>query len=159
MAGNPFTVIRATADHAAGLAGRLRASDAAEIAAASGLSQLDALTFSVSRSAHAFTAMVDGRPEIMFGVSDLNVLLGWGSPWLLGSDAVALHYRAFARESRAWHAAFVSRYRRLFNAVHAENRLSIAWLRYLGFTIHPALPLGRSGALFHPFELEASCAM
>jgi len=47
-----------------------------------------------------------------------------------------------------------TRWAHLINFVHAENEVSIQWLRALGFTIHKAVPHGPHGSLFHPFTME-----
>jgi hypothetical protein len=37
------------------------------------------------------------------------------------------------------------------NHVYAKNRMSIRWLKWLGFELGVAEPFGPSAALFHPF--------
>lgn len=86
-------------------------------------------------SSKAWTALVDGLPEAMFGVVVDSVLDGHGTPWFLGSDEVYRH----ARELLLWGPGLVARMHdsspRLSNIVSAENGAAIRLLRRWGFTI------------------------
>lgn len=89
----------------------------------------------------------------MWGVGDLNVLAGIGAPWLLGTDAVEKHQRQFLRRSLEWRSELLKRYLILRNFVHAENKVSIRWLKWLGFELSD--PVEMNGHTFHLFELRA----
>lgn len=146
--------VRATAEHVDPIAARMRDADVAEVKAAAGLVSREALLSSLDKSDRAFTVMINGVPEIMFGVASLNVLTGLGVPWMLGTDVVTANYRAVLRLSRMMLPGLARGYSVLRNIVHADNRVSVAWLRWLGFRLSEPLPLGRNGALFHVFEKE-----
>lgn len=132
----------------------MRQADRDEVFAASGRSPADALIFSLRKSSHAWTAMIDGVPEVMFGVGDLNVLAGVGAPWLLGTDAVERHYVAFLRCSVGFRDQLLQRYSTLRNFVDVRNRASIRWLRWLGFTLSD--PVALRGHEFRLFELRSA---
>lgn len=131
----------------------MRQADRDEIAAASGKTPAQALAFSLRKSSIARTALVDGVPEVMFGVGDINILAGVGAPWLLGTDAVERHYVAFLRGSVDWRDQLLARYPTLKNFVDARNRASVRWLRWLGFTLSE--PISVRGHEFHLFELRS----
>ncbi len=97
---------------------------------------------------------MNGVPEIMFGVGDLNILAGVGAPWLLGTDAVEKHGPAFLRRSRNFRDQLLTRYSVLRNFVDDRNTVSIRWLRWLGFTLLD--PVEIRGYQFRLFELRAS---
>lgn len=97
--------------------------------------------------------MIDGVPEVMFGVGDLNILAGVAAPWLLGTDAVETHYVAFLRRSVGFRDQLLQRYSVLTNFVDARNRASIRWLRWLGFTFSD--PVEFRGQEFRQFELRS----
>jgi hypothetical protein len=132
----------------------MRQADRDEIAAASGRSPGAALAFSLRKSSLAYTAMIDGVPEVMFGVGDINVLTRVGAPWLLGTDAVTTHYVAFLRLSKGWAQQLLARYRVLMNAVDDRNVVSKRWLQWLGFTLGEPAPLGEQRLPFRVFELR-----
>lgn len=148
-------IIPARAAHIRSIARRMRQADRDEIAAASGRSPGKALAFSLRKSSLAYTAMVDGVPEVMFGVGDINVLTRTGAPWLLGTDAVTTHYVAFLRGSVNWREQLLRRYRVLMNAVDDRNTASKRWLRWLGFTLGEPRPLGVERKPFRVFRMEA----
>lgn len=140
--------------HVAPIAARMRAADVAEVRAISGRSPHDALMFSLRRSAVAWTALFDGRPEVMFGIGDLNILARVGSPWLLGTDVVETEYRQFLRASRNWSEQLFADYDLLRNFVDDRNEVSKRWLKWLGFTLMEPMPIGRDGEMFRLFELR-----
>lgn len=138
------------------LAGRLRRADLDEIAAMSALSPVDALAMSVDKAGVAMVGVMDGVPELIFGAGDASILTGVGAPWLVSSDKLLSRPMWALRESVRWRDKLLSRYAVLRNAVHADNLVSVRWLKWLGFTIHPARPIGRNGELFHVFDMRRS---
>lgn len=99
-----------------------------------------------------YTILVDGRPEAMFGTSDINVLAGIGSIWMLGTDVVDQHPRELLRLSPEWVAKLFARYEVLRNVVSRDNRASIRWLKWLGAEFSAPLEVG--GQAFVLFELR-----
>jgi hypothetical protein len=48
------------------------------------------------------------------------------------------------------------RYGRMTNYVDARHTKAVRWIKWMGFEVLPAIPLGPQQALFHPFRLEAA---
>lgn len=147
-------IIPAAMDHVSPIAERMRPADVAEVLASSGKSPHEALMFSLTGSAQAWTAALDGQPEVMFGVADLNILTGLGAPWLLGTDAVERNYRQFLRRSLSWREQLSERYSVLRNFVDDRNEVSKRWLSWMGFTLFDPIPVGVNGEMFRMFELR-----
>jgi hypothetical protein len=147
-------IVPAAMDHVAPIAARMRPADVAEVLASSNRLPHEALMFSLSRSSICWTALVDHRPEVMFGVADLNVLTGLGAPWLLGTDAVERNYRLFLRQSLSWREQLSQRYAVLRNFVDDRNEVSKRWLAWMGFTLFDPIPVGVNGEMFRMFELR-----
>lgn len=147
-------VVPAEAAHIRTIARRMRKADREEIRASSGRSPRAALKFSLEKSTEAWTIIMDGRAEVMFGVGDINVLAGIGAPWLLGTDEFERHYIAILRGSMKWTRQLFSRYSTLRNFVDARNTASLRYLRWLGFTIFDPVFVG--GYDFYPFELRSA---
>jgi hypothetical protein len=142
--GVDIRVVPAEPRHIRTIAKRMRRADVEEILAASGKTPVQAL---------AHTALINGRPEMMFGVGDLNILAGVGAPWLLGTDEVVRHQTAFLRGSRDWLDQLLQRYSVLRNFVDDRNKVSIRWLKWLGFSLLDPVDMG--GHAFRLFELRS----
>lgn len=149
-------VIRpASPDDVADLAPRLRAADRAEVWASHRATPFEALDCSVRWSDDARAGLVDGVVMCLWGVVPLSLIGRVGSPWMLASDDLERHPRLFLRRCRDVVAEMQAPYRLLTNHVDARNRLSIRWLRWLGFEIGPAEPWGFDRLPFHRFERRA----
>ncbi|MDB5702889.1 MAG: hypothetical protein JWN66_5 [Sphingomonas bacterium] len=120
--------------HVGPIAARMRAADVMECAAM-GHSPRLALRTGLLSSSLCLTAIVDGRPEAMFGLVVTNALCGEGSPWMLGTDAIYRHPRAMLRWAPGILAAMFDSTPTLDNLVAAGNHRAIRYLGRIGFTI------------------------
>lgn len=135
------------------LAGRLRLQDQAELTASGHTDFVRVLRYSVSSSSLCAAAEVDGRVHALFGASPLSLIGGIGAPWFLGSDAVLTHRRVLQRLAPGYISEMLQAFPHLINRVHADNTVSVRWLRRLGFTVHPPR-VNAYGYLFHDFEMK-----
>ncbi len=149
-----YTVAPATMAHVEQIAPRMREADKAEIWAASHAEPYHALKTGLEQSPLCWSGLVDGAPVCMFGVAPLTLLGGTGIVWMLGTDDVQEHARAFLRRNKSFIAQMMGRFYRLENWVDARNTLSIRWLRWLGFVIEEAKPYGLERWPFHHFFME-----
>jgi hypothetical protein len=149
-----IAVVAALPEHTAPVAAALRAADVAEVWATARLSPEDAVRRSLAASPLAWAGLVDERPVCLFGAGCWSLLGEVGVPWLLGTAEIERHAAAFLRRNRAYVARMRQTFPVLRNHVDARNRVSIRWLRWLGFTIAPAQPYGPFGLPFHPFEMR-----
>lgn len=134
---------------------RLRAVDVAEVEA-TGSTPLAGLRASVQAARFARVALIDGERVAIGGCNHAGTaLVPIGVPWLVGTPALTRHGRVLQREARRYIGAMLEHYDRLANYVHADNLVAVRWLRRLGFTVHPPVPLGPHGQLFHLFDLRA----
>jgi hypothetical protein len=143
-------IVTAFGDDVAFIAERMRPSDVAELAASSGRTPLEALTRAHRVSDRAWTVLVDGVPEAMFGVSTSGED---GCAWLLGTDWLdsKAALRPFAEHSYRYVAQMHKHALRLYNYVDARNVRSINWLLHLGFGAADVVPEYGKGKL--PFVL------
>lgn len=142
-------IVRSQPEHLQAM--EIRPEDKAEFWAAAKVDPKDALRASLG---DAWACLVDGEPVAVFGVTPPALLGGAAMPWLVGS--VNLNPRLLVKPARAILAGWD--YERLENWVDARNTKAIRWLRWLGFTIHPAEPYGVMGLPFHRFERRMPCA-
>jgi hypothetical protein len=148
-------IVRASLDHVPTIAARMRQADRDEVWAASRFLPADALIFSITNSTHAFTVLIDGRPEAAFGVGILSAVTGLGAPWLLATDEILTIRRDFLRRSVVWRDAFLTICPTLRAVIDDRNAVSKRWLRWLGATFSDPFPVGREQIPFRAFELRA----
>jgi len=92
------------------IARRMRRADRDEVWKASGMTPVEAITYSLRKSSAAWTVSIDGRAEAIFGVGAINILAGVGAPWLLGTDAIERHSAGFLRGSVEWRDQLLRHY-------------------------------------------------
>lgn len=153
-------IVQATEDHAISLAPRLREADLDEVWASGRHTGLEALAKSVKLSTLAWTALLDGEPEIMWGVAEYPVRDGsFGIVWLLSSDRMYEVKGRFLEESKNYVSVMNEVFDTIFNYVHAANVKSQKWLLGLGFhkvSVHDNF--NENGETFILFAKERSCA-
>lgn len=144
-------IVPASPAHIRRVANRMRAIDVVECRA-HGRGPVDALRYSLRSSSEAWTAMVDGTPEAMFGVAPTSLLGRAGSPWFLGTDAVRSQARAMLVIGRRVLDHWRSDFSALENEVAASNDLAIRLLERWGAEFGEEVV--RSGAPFRRFKLN-----
>ena len=120
----------------------------------------EGLVMSFQASTRCWIAFWDGRPTVAFGVAPEALLSDVAAPWMLATEDIREMRTTFLRGSRDYIKRMMRGYEILRNWVDTRNLLSIKWLRWLGFDIHPAKPFGPDQHLFHYFEMrkEKLCA-
>jgi len=116
------------------VAHNLRLADKEELRAGGTDDYIACLSESFASSSVCRVALVDGVPVAVLGVCD-SKLDGVGIIWMLGTDGIYKISRQFLKGSARELSLLSAGYKTLFNYVYSENRLSIKWLEWLGFTI------------------------
>lgn len=117
------------------LAPNIREHDRHEIYCSHGVTPLEALTISFSNSAECYSIEDHNKKVVgMFGVTKHTGTEA--VPWLLATESLQKkeNHRSFIAQAKDWITGIKSRYEHLSNRVHAENKVSIRWLRSLGFS-------------------------
>lgn len=135
-----ITMLPATEADARELAPLLRVEDRAEVLAL-GCDPVDGLLQSLTASREAWTWRDEGRIICIGGVAPLSLIGQTGVPWLLGSDLVRVHRRAFMIETRRMVARWLGMFAVLRNSVDCRYQAAIHWLRWLGFSLSEPFPL------------------
>lgn len=129
-------VVPARVTHVGPIASRMRAIDRLECAAA-GHAPKQALRQGFMLSDRCWTALVDGRPEAMFGSVTVSAIDRRCTVWLLGTDEVYRHGRVL----RSWGPALLRRAVDsswlASNLVSSANGKAIRLLEAWGFTVEP----------------------
>lgn len=97
---------------------------------------------------------IDGVPICLFGIGLPSIIGSLARPWMLGTEAVVDNPIVFLKHSKRVVAGWIAEYPILENWVDERNHVSIAWLRWLGFTIDDAAPYGLRGEPFHRFSMR-----
>lgn len=140
------------------LAPLLREADEKEARAAGYASGLHALQAGHRLSKLCLTVEEeDGTPCMMMGVVKTRDPLH-GLIWLMGSDFIARKPTIFLRQSKPILELLHRVAPVLGNHVHAENKVHIRWLKWLGFTFLNTTK-GASGADFHEFVRVQPCVL
>lgn len=149
-------LVPALPEHVAAIAADPRPADAAEVRKLTGKDVGWELGEGLRLSSRAYTALQDGVPVAMMGVVPWSALSGIGAVWMLGS--ARMDNREARRALLALAPGVLGLFRQLypgmlFNIVDARNGAAVRFLRWAGFTVKPAIPIGAAGELFHPFYL------
>lgn len=135
------------------LASALRPADKAECEAL-GHTVGEVLADSLAISVEAWTALEDGAPIAMWGLTAPSFLGRVATPWLLTGEGVERHKKVFLRETRWWvHERALLMFPHLLNVVDARYTRALRWLKWLGFTVHEPAPFGVLGRPFCIVEL------
>jgi hypothetical protein len=136
------------------IASDMRQADVDEVWASNQYTPLEALHEGFKRSELSVVVTVNDEPCVMLGLVVHSALTGSGIPWLLGTNNALNYKRNFFTQVPDVIDAMLDVCPRLFNYVHVENKVSIRWLKRIGFTFDDPIPYGHSGELFHKFYLE-----
>lgn len=119
----------------------MRPGDVAEIHA-QGRTPMEALTESLDRSTHAWTALDGDRPIVMWGVTVEDILAPSAVVWCLTGTGVDSHKRAFLRGSRAFVEYLRANYYYAWNIVDSRYEGAIRWVKWLGFSVCGEVMIG-----------------
>lgn len=93
--------------------------------------------------------LLDGKVVCIFGVGGTKG--GVGIPWMLASELLSDISKTFLRECKEYVEEMSKGYTSLYNIAWSKNVVHIKWLKWLGFEIRPAIPMGPDGELYHEF--------
>lgn len=127
-------LVPASPAHVGRIANRIRQVDLLECAAF-GRSPKESLRLGLRASVLAGTALLDGEPIAMFGLTPVSVIEDTGRPWMLGTDAVPYCARALLTGAASLIDQMHARFSRLENVVAVENVAAVRMLQRWGFTV------------------------
>lgn len=120
-----------TADDIVDVAARMRTDDVLEVAASGGYTPVAALIESVRNSSVSFVAVLNGRPEAIFGfIYDGGEA---AAVWFLATDEATKDVRLFYRESKRIANEWAKHFPKMHNKVSADATATRRWLKRIGF--------------------------
>jgi hypothetical protein len=105
-------------------------------------------------SDYSVIVTVNNEPCVMIGLAIHDILSGSGIPWLLGTESSLKYKRHFIKQVPAVIDEMLTVCPNLFNYVHAKNKISIKWLKKIGFIFDEPLAQGFDNELFYKFHLQ-----
>lgn len=150
-----YTIRPIQAGDIANLVADIRPDDRAEILASTGFDDpLGAVSMAVLASAETWVAEDRSGLVCMFGIVPGTLLTGTGRPWMMATHRLDRWPVALNKLVKGYLGRMLKEFPHLENWVDGRNVRHVAWLKRLGFTIHPAQPAGPFGVPFHRFEME-----
>jgi len=134
------------------IADNMRDADIVEVWAAGHHTPIDSLTKSIDISEFNTLVTIDDIPCVLFGLVRTDILSGSGVPWMLGATSIMKHKREILKHSPVVIEQMLTICPNLVNYVHGKNKMSIRWLKWLGFIIEEPVPRGPDNELFHRFH-------
>lgn len=134
------------------IAANIRQADKDELWASHHFTPEQGILVARGMSLVSYAVSIDGCMFMAFGVAPLGYRRGV-SPWMLATDDIHRFPITFYRHTRNEVARMFEAYQYLENHVDSRNVLSIRWLKWCGFKMHPAEPFGVEQLPFHRFSL------
>ena len=132
----------------------MREADRVEIAAMSGHTPYKALLESFKMSDHVVTMdSPTGAPVLVFGVGQRDLLSDIGTIWMLGTNEVVNNAKVVMTYTPKVLEIMLEQYRLLENYVHVKNKVSVRWLKRLGFEMDTPFEHPVSGEKFMHFQM------
>lgn len=142
-----ISIERAEPFHAALIVNNMRQVSLDEVEAA-GVDAKKTIEQAIMRSDYCWIGAVDGEVVCLWGIETQSIASGSAYLWLLTTPKVEDHTFLFVRRSQQFIKATRTRYKRIHGFVDVDFARSIAWLRWLGFTV------GKPDGRLRPFWME-----
>ena len=142
--------IELTQEHIDYLKTRLRPSDIVEIRGL-GVEPNEALQVSFDHSVLKWCSTYKGRPMAAYGCVPIGSLLSnAGAVWMLGTTDLEKKTAqiATAKKGINYINIMLDGFDVITNYVHAENTLSLKWLKWMGFRIDKPRKIGINGEFY-----------
>lgn len=146
--------VRPTVELIEYIADNMRQEDIDEVWASDHYTPLEALMAGWKQSDYSVIITINDEPCVMIGLVSRGLLSDKGIPWMLGTEGALKYKKKFFTLVPPIIKDMLILCKYLYNYVHTENKVSIKWLKWIGFTLCDPEPYGREKALFHKFYLE-----
>ena len=129
--------------------GKIRASDREEIWSAYHAGAYEELITSCVRARYKWGIRSDKGMVAIFGVTRIPGEKKIAVPWFIGTNLINKHKKFVAKTLRETLGFLMESFVFLFNYVSEKNKVSLRFLRRLGFKIEPPEPFGCEGENYH----------
>tara|TARA_R110002096_G_scaffold221155_3_gene409945 strand:- start:207 stop:671 length:465 start_codon:yes stop_codon:yes gene_type:complete len=149
-----YQFIPTTPEHVAEMTEVMRTEDAFELMDYAGATPAQALKTLRAGSRDTTSITADGKLVCIYGCVRKSPLSNVGCPWMLATPELPKHGRIFVRYVRAFLQEMLKDYDMFLNYGDASNKTSVRWMKWLGFWAFPPEPVGKTGHLYHRYEMR-----
>ena len=128
-------IVKALQRDAVNLAPRLRAIDNLEVKCTGSTPEVSLLRSFSLPNTKVLSGIADKEIIFMCGVCDSTDDPDIGVIWMLASPSIHNHSRDILRLSKPTIDDLSKPYKAVYNYVHKDNKISIRWLEWCGFTV------------------------
>lgn len=132
--------------------------DVRECGAHSGRTPQESVRIGFEKSVMCWVITLNESPIGAIGVVRNGALVnGTGIPWLLGTKELGLNSavkRAWIKRSSEFLDLMFTVFSKLENMEDLRNKVSLRWLKWLGFTLDEPKPYGKRKLLFVRFSMD-----
>ena len=138
------------------IAHNMREVDKQEIWASCKSRPLEALVKAIKISSECRVGKANGEIICIFGVAPHTMVSDQGSIWMLGTNLLPKHSLKFLKECSNEVVDISAGFSIIENWCDARNKITLRWLKWLGFTIEEAKPYGVYEMPFHHFYKQVA---
>ena len=131
------------------LAPRLRAIDNLEVECVGSTPEASLLTSFTLPNTVVLSGIADKEVIFMCGVSDYPDNPEMGVIWMLASPNIRTHRKGVLKLSKPTIDKLSKPYKAVYNLVHKDNKTSIRWLEWCGFTVDKTVTYEQGGEDFY----------
>lgn len=136
------------------VADNMRQADVDEVWFSHHKSPIESLMSGWESPGYSVIVTINKEPCAMLGVAINGIITGIGTPWLLSTEKALKYKRCFLTLVPDVIDEMLSVCPTLCNFVHVENKVSIRWLKRIGFKFDEPKPYGIEKKMFHKFYIE-----
>lgn len=144
-------IVQAGAEHVGPVVKDLRVYDQTDVERV-GLEVEETIRSAIRDSMFSWTGIKDDQVLCIFGVKCASLTSDEGYLWMVTTSLVEQHQFTFVRHSQLVVEALRHDFRRIHGMVDARYDRSIQWIKWLGFTIEPAVDF--HGRKVRPFWMN-----
>ena len=109
-----------------------------------------------SNQGESYMIMIDGFPEVIFGVGVDSFIGNVGYLWMISSEKISEIPFRVLKYTRKMIAYFLTKYNSLENYIYLNNTKSLNWVKFAGAKIYPPQLMGPFDMPFCKFTFERS---
>tara|TARA_R110000803_G_C11989469_1_gene321880 strand:+ start:25680 stop:26153 length:474 start_codon:yes stop_codon:yes gene_type:complete len=148
-------VIKSTLEHVKDLQGDLRPADILEVERSSKHSADYCLEKGFRDSYKCWTITLNDKSMAIFGINTPSLMSDVGVPWMLGRSGlfeISSIRKKVLSQSKFYIREMSKGFKTMENYIDIDNKVSIKWLKFCGFSFDAPIKYGNNDELFQRFH-------